>query len=118
ISGKITKEEFDKIVLPPVAELIQRTDNLNYLLVLDTPLRNFTVDAWMKDALLTLHNLNKWNRVALVSDSENLRLVSHLFNSIPRGECKGFTPDQTDAAIAWVGGVEKQVFQPEDDLRE
>jgi hypothetical protein len=120
-SKEVTKDDFDKVVLPAVAELIQRTDELNYMLVLDTPLKNFTIGAWIKDALLGLNNLSKWNRVAIVSDSESLNGFTNMFGKIMPGEFKGYTTEQIDNAIQWVSGqgiLDKQVYQAEDDLRE
>jgi SpoIIAA-like len=120
-SNEVTKDDFDKIVLPAVAELVQRTDELNYLLVLDTPIKNFTLGAWIKDALLGLNNLSKWNRAAIVSDSDNIIAFTNMFSNVMPGEFKGFTPDQLDEATKWVSGqglIEKQVFQAEDDSRE
>lgn len=118
---EVKKDDFDKVVLPAVAELIQRTDELNYMLVLDTPLKNFTIEAWIKDALLGLNNLSKWNRVAIVSDSESLNTFTNMFGKVMPGEFKGYTPEHVNEAIEWVSGqgiIEKQVFQAEDDLRE
>lgn len=120
-SNEVTKDDFDKVVLPAVAELIQRTDELNYMLVLDTPLKNFTMGAWIKDALMGLNNLNKWNRVAIISDSESLNTFTDMFSKVMPGEFRGYEPKQLDEAIEWVSGqgiVEKQVFQDEDDSRE
>ncbi len=120
-SKEVTKEDFDKIVLPAVAELVQRTDELNYMLVLDTPLKNFTLGAWIKDALLGLNNLNKWNRAAIVTDSDSIIAFTNMFSKVMPGEFKGFTPDQMDKAIEWTSGqglLAKQVYQAEDDLRE
>lgn len=119
--NEVTKDDFDQVVLPAVAELIQRTDELNYMLVLDTPLKNFTLGAWIKDALLGLNNLGKWNRVAIISDSENLKTFTDMFGKVMPGEFKGYTPEQTDAAIEWVSGqgiIKQQVFQEEDDSRD
>lgn len=118
---EVTKEDFDRVVLPAVAELIQRIDELNYLLIVDTPLKNFTIGAWIKDALLGLNNLNKWNRVAIVSDSDSLNGFTNLFSKFVPGEFKGYEPDQLDEAISWVSGqgiIEKQVFQEEGDSKE
>lgn len=57
----VTKEDFDKVVLPAVAELVQRTDKLNYLLIIDAPLKNSKIGAWLKDAMVVLINgLVKW----------------------------------------------------------
>lgn len=117
-SGEVTKEDFDKILLPAVAELIQRTDELNYMLVLDTPLKNFTLGAWIKDALLGLNNLTQWNRCAIVSDSENINSFTNTFGKVMPGEFKGYKPEQIDLAIAWTSGQDEPVFQEEGDSKE
>ncbi|NOT73342.1 MAG: STAS/SEC14 domain-containing protein [Cyclobacteriaceae bacterium] len=114
-SGEITKEDFDKIVLPAVAELVQRTGKLNYLLELDTKLSNFTLGAWLKDAMLGLNNLTNWNRAAIVTDSEKIKTFTEVFSKIVPGEFRGFPHDELDEAIKWVGEQSgtspKQVFQ-------
>lgn len=38
--------------MPKVKALPNKTYKLNYLLVLDTPINNFTIGAWIKDALM------------------------------------------------------------------
>lgn len=117
-TGEVTKEDFDQIVLPAVAELVQRTDKLNYLLVLDTPLKNFTLSAWIKDALLGLNNLTKWNRCAIVSDSDGINSFTNLFGKVMPGEFKGYKPEQLKEAINWVSEEAKPVFQEEGDSKE
>ena len=113
----VTKEDFDKIVLPSVAELVQRTGKLNYLLIIDTPLTNFTIGAWLKDAMLGLNNINKWNRAAIVIDSETVKTFTDFFSKVVPGEFKGFTHAELENAIAWVSEEDilgkKQVFQKE-----
>lgn len=113
--GDITKEDFDKVVLPAVAELVQRTGKLNYLLELDTQLKNFTIGAWLKDAMMGLNNLTNWNRAAIVSHSDTLNTFTDMFSKVVPGEFRGFKHDDLTAAINWVGeqdGItEKQVFQ-------
>lgn len=117
-TGEVTKEDFDQIILPAVAELVQRTDKLNYLLVLDTPLKNFTLSAWIKDALLGLNNLTKWNRCAIVSDSDGINSFTNLFGKVMPGEFKGYKPEQLKEAINWVSEEAKPVFQEEGDSKE
>lgn len=121
-TNEVTKEDFDKVVLPAVAELVQRTDKLNYLLIVDTPLKNFTIGAWMTDALLGLNNLNKWNRAAIITDSESIITFTGIFSKVIPGEFKGFTPDQLDEAIVWTSeqsGIQKpEIYQDETDSKE
>lgn len=115
--GEITKEDFDKVVLPAVAELVKRIDKLNYLLILDTPIKEFTFGAWMSDAMLGLNNMTKWNRVAIISDSSAIQSFTDIFSKIMPGEFRGYEPSQLKEAINWVGEqngiVEKQVLQEE-----
>ncbi|MFN8334179.1 MAG: STAS/SEC14 domain-containing protein [Cyclobacteriaceae bacterium] len=117
-TGEVIKDDFDQIILPAVAELVQRTDKLNYLLVLDTPLKNFTLSAWIKDALLGLNNLTKWNRCAIVSDSDGINSFTNLFGKVMPGEFKGYKPEQLDEAINWVSEETEPVYQEEGDSKE
>lgn len=63
-TGEITEKDFTETVMPKVKALIEKTDTLNYLLVLDTPLKNFTLGACMKDAMMGIKHLTKWNKAA------------------------------------------------------
>ncbi len=105
----VTKEDFDEVVLPAVKELVDRTNKLNYLLVLETQLKDFTVGAWIKDALLGLTNMTKWNRVAIVTDSKGIQYFTGLFSKVVPGEFKGFNQSELKAAISWVGGQDQSV---------
>lgn len=99
---EITEKDFTETVLPKVKELIDRTDKLNYLLVLDTSLKNFTIGAWMKDAMMGIKHLSKWNKAAIVSDVEAIRNFTNFFSHLMPGEFKGFEHKDLKQAIDWV----------------
>jgi hypothetical protein len=101
-TGEITEKDFIQTVIPKVKALIDKTDNLNYLLVLDTSLRNFTIGAWMKDAMMGIKYLTKWNRAAIVSDVDAIRNFTNFFSYLVPGEFKGFEHKQLQQAIEWV----------------
>lgn len=100
--GKVTKQDFTETVMPKVKELIDRTDKLNYLLVLETSIKNFTIGAWVKDALMGIKHLTKWNRAAIVTDVEGIRIFTNFFSCIMPGEYKGFEHKDLKQAIDWV----------------
>lgn len=106
-TGKITQEDFDKVVMPAVNDLVARTNELNYLMVIDTDLRNFTIGAWWKDALMGLKNITKWRRAAIVSGSEGIRQFTDIFSVVVPGEFKGFEPYDLESAIYWVSEKSK-----------
>ncbi|WP_394758722.1 STAS/SEC14 domain-containing protein [Flavobacterium sp.] len=105
--GEITEKDFSDTVMPKVKELIDKTDKLNYLLVLETSLSKFTIGAWMKDALMGIKHLTKWNRVAIVSDIEAIRNFTNFFSYLIPGEFKGFEHKELQQAIDWVSEKSK-----------
>ena len=100
--GGITEKDFTETVNPKVKVLIEKTDKLNYLLVLETSLKNFTIEAWMKDAMMGIKHLTKWNRAAIVSDVEAIRNFTNFFSYLMPGEFKGFEHKDLQQAIDWV----------------
>ena len=99
-SGEVTKEDFEP-VLKQVEELVERTDKLNYLLVLDTSPKDFMAGAWLQDGLLGIKNLTKWNRAAIVSDSEEVIQFTDVFSKLMPGEFRGFHKNELQTAIDW-----------------
>ncbi|MBA3681169.1 MAG: STAS/SEC14 domain-containing protein [Bacteroidetes bacterium] len=103
-SGDITEKDFTNVVMPKVAEQIQKTGKLNYMLVLETPISHFTAGAWFKDAIMGIKHLSKWNRAAIVSDVEGIRKFTDMFSIIMHGEFKGFDHNHLQDAIDWTSG--------------
>ena len=99
-SGEVTKEDFE-IVHEKVAKLVEKTDKLNYLLYLEDSPAGFTVGAWMSDAILGIKNITKWNRAAIISDSETIDKITAVFSKVMPGEFKVFQKNDLERAIDW-----------------
>jgi hypothetical protein len=99
--GEVTKEDYTAVIDPRVKEFVENRDHLNFLLLLDTPLKNFTFGAWFQDALLGLRNLTKWHRGAIVSDSEAVNKFTDAMGALLPGTFKGFKKAHLQEAIAW-----------------
>ncbi|MES2630223.1 MAG: STAS/SEC14 domain-containing protein [Bacteroidota bacterium] len=100
--GEVTKEDFEQNLVPKVEELVKRTGEINYLLVLDTSIKNFTMGAWFQDAMLGLRNLMKWHKAAIITDSKGIQVFTDIFSVVIPGEFKGFSPEEYDEAVSWV----------------
>lgn len=99
-SGEVTKDDFE-IVKKQVSELVAKTGKLNYLLYLDNSPSDFTIGAWLQDALLGINNLTKWNRAAIISDSETVDNFTTVFSKIMPGEFKVFPKAAYETAVDW-----------------
>ena len=100
-SGEVTKDDFDN-VFPEVEALVEKTGKLNYLLQLDNSPSDFTAGAWLQDALLGIKNITKWNRAAIVTDSETVIKFTDAFSKVMPGEFRGFPKEELEHAIDWV----------------
>lgn len=103
-TGTVTKEDFETVVMPAVSELVSRTGELNYLMMIDTELGKFTSGAWMQDLLLGIKQITKWNRAAILTDSEGINKFTDIFSVIVPGEFRGFDKSALDEAVKWVSG--------------
>jgi len=99
--GEVTKEDFE-MAKEQVAQLVEKTGKLNYLLFLDNSPKDFTLGAWLQDALLGINNLTKWNRAAIISDSEAVIKFTDVFSKLMPGEFRGYSKTEYDKAVNWV----------------
>jgi hypothetical protein len=109
VTGKVEKEDFQQIVMPAVDDVVERTGELNFVLVMDTALKNFTAGAWLQDIVLGIKKLTKWNRVAVVTHSEGIIKFTHAFSVIAPGEYRGYLPEEYELAVSWVSKGEVKV---------
>jgi hypothetical protein len=103
-TGEITQDDYKTVVIPAVEKLIAQIDEINFLFVIDTEIKNFTAAAWMEDVMLGLKNLGKWNRIAIVTDSENVIYFTNGFSYIIPGEFRGYKKATFNEALNWVQG--------------
>ena len=100
-TGEISKEDFD-VVFRRVKEVINQEGELNYLLELDTDVKNFSAGAWISDLMVGVKHLTKWNRCAIISDSTIIDKVTELMNKFTIGEFKVFDHEEKQQAMKWV----------------
>lgn len=105
--GEVTKEDFE-MVQAQVAALVEKQGRLNYMLVLDNSPKDFTLGAWLQDALLGIKNITKWNRAAIVTDIEGVITFTDAFSKVMPGEFRGYRKNEYDAAVSWVSGTTQE----------
>ena len=100
--GKVDKSDYDNLVIPTIDKLVERQGKINFMLVLDTDLTDFTIGAIMQDLGVGLKHFTKWHKMAIVSKSAAINTFTDLFSYVAPGEAKGFNHDQIDEATRWV----------------
>lgn len=100
-SGEVTADDFKEVVIPKVKKFIEKHDKINYILVLNTDISNFTAGAWLQDLWMGIKDLAKWNRAAIVSDNETIKKGTAIFTKIMPGEFKVFEHAFYDEVVQW-----------------
>lgn len=101
-TGKITAEDYKKTINPLVKRIAKEFGKINYLLILDTPLNNYSAGAWIKDGLLGIRYFPKWNKLAIVSEKKSIRKITNFFGRFLPSVTKGFLPDDVEIAKRWI----------------
>lgn len=98
--GEVTKEDYEKVVIPQIEKLARRQEELNFLFVLDTNVTDFSAAASWEDFKLGIKHYTHWGRVAIVTDQKGLEWFANLSNFFIPGKAKGFSPDELNGAKA------------------
>lgn len=101
-AGEVDKNDLESVLLPGLQALTDQYDEIYYLLVLETPVENFTAGAWWKDLVAGIKHLTKWKKMAIVTDQKAVEKFTDLFSYVAPGEAKGFELAELDEAIRWV----------------
>ncbi|MDA6069952.1 STAS/SEC14 domain-containing protein [Flavobacterium sp. AC] len=102
--GEVTANDYKTIIAPAVKNLVEQIDEINFLFLIDTDLENFTATAWLEDAFIGLKNFGKWNRAAIVTNSEKAISFTNAFGYVVPGNFRGFKKEFYDQALHWVQG--------------
>lgn len=100
--GEVTKDDYESILVPEIERVNNQHGHIHFLMVLDTPVKNFSIGAWMQDAWQGLKHYRGWKKVAIVTDEKGIEKLTDVFSAIIPGKAKGFTSGQMDQAKTWV----------------
>jgi hypothetical protein len=105
-SGDVTREDYENVVFPEVRRHTQNGEELNFVFYVETPPKNFSIGAWVRNLWLGLKKFTLWHKVAIICDIEKVRNFTDSISRLLPGEYKGFRPDQLDAAVRWAATEE------------
>lgn len=104
LTGEITKEQYDQ-VYPKIDELAKTRNEINYLLRVETPVKNITAGVWWDDFKLAMKHFKKWHRIAIVTDEKMVDNLADTFGFAYPGESKTFPLSAYTEAVNWVSAA-------------
>ena len=101
-TGKITGKDYDEIINPIVKNIYKEFGKINYLLVLNTSLNLYSLEAWLKDGILGFVYFTEWKKIAIVSNKQSIKTFTDIFGKLLPGSTRGFMMEDLDTAKHWI----------------
>ena len=106
--GNVSKDDYEQTLVPAIEKAARESGSINFLMLLETNISNFTYGAWMQDAKMSLKHYGKWHKVAIVTDQKVIEKISQLLSFVSPAEVKGFPVSDVELAKVWVALPEEK----------
>ena len=107
-TGRVTKRDYDEVLIPAVEAALGRRQKLRCYYELGQQFSGMDVGAVWEDFRLGIESLSRWERIAIVTDVEWIRLAIAMFRFLVSGEIRIFSTGQAAEARRWI--VEDQAL--------
>lgn len=101
-SGKLTDDDYKKVWIPKLEELLRQFGKVRALLFLTKDFSGWELHAAWDDAVFGLKHRNDFDKVAVVGGSAFIEWGTKLGGHLMGGEVKTFSEAQLQEALDWV----------------
>jgi hypothetical protein len=101
-TGKISMKDYEDVLVPEVDRVAKAYGKINFLLEIDTDVSNYSMGAWIDDALVGIKHITQWKKVAIISRQDAIKKITDIFGHLVPGEYKGFQMEELEQAKKWV----------------
>lgn len=98
----VTEAEYECALILLLDELLKKHKKINFILVLETNIKNFAHGKWCGNVKVGLRYFFKWNKLAIVTDQKDVYGFSDVFKYFIPGKFRDFRLDQMELAVKWV----------------
>ena len=102
--GEISAQDYETVLIPTLDTARARHDTVNVVFVADDRFDGFAAGALWDDVKWGFSHAKGWGRVALVTDVDWMRHLTHTFSWLAPGGMKVFPASQLAAATVWAAG--------------
>ena len=100
--GKVTGEDYESVLIPAIEEKLKKHSKINLLYHLGKDCFGFDIEAMWDDTKIGIQHLTAWERIAVVTDIDWVRLATKAFGFAMPGHVKVFANAQLAEAREWV----------------
>ncbi|MCO6450785.1 MAG: STAS/SEC14 domain-containing protein [Caldilineales bacterium] len=105
-SGKVSGDDYEKVLIPLVEEKLKKYDKLRLLYNLGSEFSGYEAGAMWDDAKVGFAHLTHWEKIAVVTDDEWITRAIKAFAFLIPGEVKLYGNSQLDEAKIWISQMD------------
>lgn len=102
ISGHVTREDFQTVVIPVVEAAFKREQKLDIYCQVDSDFAGVELAALWDDLKVGLGNFRRWERIAVVTDIAWIGNALNVFGFLKPGQVRVFSLSEAEQARAWI----------------
>lgn len=100
--GMVTAKDYETVIIPAVEERFAHQKKVRFLYHIGAEAEGFEAGAMWDDTMLGMKHLAGWERIAIVTDIEWIRLAIKAFAFVMPGEVRFFGNDEMARAVRWI----------------
>lgn len=101
-TGRITRSDYEKTLIPAVEAALEKHKKVRLLYRAGSEFQGIDPSAILEDVKVGFSHLSRWERVAVVTDIEWIRLAIHAFAFLMPGTVKVFDLLHDNDARQWI----------------
>jgi stage II sporulation SpoAA-like protein len=101
-TGEVNKDDYSTVLVPELERLDKQHGHIHLLMILETPVKNFSIGAWLLDAWMGLKHFRGLKKVAIVTDETGVETFTNKISALIHGETRGFKLSEKEIAKNWV----------------
>jgi hypothetical protein len=101
-TGRVTKKDYDDVLIPRIEQALGKHAKIRCYYELGPEYAGFDAGAALEDAAIGIEHLLRWERVAVVTDVDWIRLATNAFRFLMPGTVRVFPVAKAVEARNWI----------------
>lgn len=100
--GEVTKQDYDTVLIPAVEKALQNHDKVRLLYEVGPDFTSYDAGAAWDDFKVGMEHYSRWDRVAVITDIEWIKLAMRLFSMFLPGAMRVYPTADAAQARLWI----------------
>ncbi|MEO8092072.1 MAG: STAS/SEC14 domain-containing protein [bacterium] len=102
--GEVSADDYSDVLIPAVEQALRSNEKIRLMYVLGDRFTGYSAGAAWQDTKLGFEHLRRWERMAVITDSDWIGHAVGAFGWMIPGEVRIFPTAERAAAQAWITG--------------